>query len=201
MAIPVTTPLSDIQAVNLMLSTIGESPVNTLDGTVVEAERAQQILRQEILEVQSHGWHFNTEIEFELQPDVNGEIRIPDQYLSIDASKYETINVTQRGTRLYNIDDKTYVFTKPLKCDIVLGLPFSDLPQHARQYIIVRAARKFCEQFLGGELQAAFTDRDEKDAWKMFQKVEARHADYNIFSTYSTMRVLNRRPYGRIIRN
>ncbi len=201
-SLPTTVPLTELEVVNKMLFSIGESPVNTLDGSVLEAVQALNVLRNINLEVQSHGWHFNTEERFPLQPNIDKEIPIGVNVLSVDASKYEDWDVVQRGQRLYNRRDRTFQFDKEVLCDMTLGLPYDQLPQYARWYICVKATRQFCEGFLGGELQAAFTQRDEQDAWRMFLKVEGRQGDYNILTgSNAVQRVITRRPYNnRIVR-
>ena len=51
-----------LDAVNTMLSAIGEAPVNSLSSGLIEAEIAETILDTVNTEVQSMGWHFNTEL-------------------------------------------------------------------------------------------------------------------------------------------
>lgn len=201
-SLPTTVPLSELEVVNKMLFAIGESPVNTLDGSVVDAVQALTVLRNINLEVQSHGWHFNTETRFPLVPNSDGEIVVGLNVLAIDASKYQDFDVTQRGQRLYDRKNRTFKFDKEVLCDMTLGLPYDELPQYARWYICVAAVRQFTEGFLGGELQAAFTQADEQRAWKMFLKQEGRGADHNMLTgSYAVQRVTNRRPYnGRIVR-
>jgi hypothetical protein len=55
-------PTTELEAVNTMLNTIGEAPVNTLvNMTSVDASSALSILNSVNREVQSQGWFFNTE--------------------------------------------------------------------------------------------------------------------------------------------
>uniref|UniRef100_UPI0040473467 hypothetical protein n=1 Tax=Shewanella sp. TaxID=50422 RepID=UPI0040473467 len=53
---------SKLDAVNTMLSSIGEAPVSSLSSGLIEAEIAETILDTIDREVQSMGWHFNTEL-------------------------------------------------------------------------------------------------------------------------------------------
>ena len=60
MAIP--SSMTELEAVNILLTTIGEAPVNTLTGNqVTDVSIANQVLNEVSREVQSQGWHFNTE--------------------------------------------------------------------------------------------------------------------------------------------
>ena len=60
-----------LEAVNIMISVIGESPVNTLGGTSVPVTVIQsvQVLDETNKAIQSEGWHFNTEYDYPLIPD------------------------------------------------------------------------------------------------------------------------------------
>ena len=69
MALAKTTKL---EAINTMLSNVGEAPVNSLTGSLTnDVQLAQNILDEISREVQSAGWHFNTDKEVPLAPDSN----------------------------------------------------------------------------------------------------------------------------------
>ena len=56
------TSMTELEAVNVLLTTIGEAPVNTLTGNqVTDVTIANQVLTEVSREVQAQGWHFNTE--------------------------------------------------------------------------------------------------------------------------------------------
>ena len=59
-----TAATTELESVNIMLAAIGESPVNTLTGTLpADVVMAQSTLTEVNKEVQSEGWSFNTEID------------------------------------------------------------------------------------------------------------------------------------------
>ena len=98
-----------------------------------------------------------------------------------------------RGNRLYDRNGKTYTFTEPLKADLTTLLEFSDLPQAARHYITIRAARVFQQRVVGSDTLGNFTEKDEARALRAMRRYEARTADYNILtSNYSVMRTIDR---------
>ena len=67
--------MTELEAVNVLLTTIGEAPVNTLTGKqTTDVAIAQQVLNEVNREVQSRGWHFNTEYDVELIPDTSNNI-------------------------------------------------------------------------------------------------------------------------------
>lgn len=191
------TPTTELDAINIMLATIGESPINSLDAAtgVVDAVTARSILSEVSVQVQEEGWHFNTEEEFELSPALDTqEIYVPANAIEVDTSPYDSdYDVAIRGQRLYDRGNKTYVFTKSLKCDLTVLLEFNDLPQAARHYIAIRAARVFQQRVVGSDTLGSFTEKDEARALRSMRRYEARTADYNILtSNYSVMRVLDR---------
>jgi hypothetical protein len=62
---------TELEAVNAMLASIGEAPLDTLDGaTQSDVQTAINILRDTTREVQSEGWRFNTEFGFEIAPEL-----------------------------------------------------------------------------------------------------------------------------------
>ena len=191
------TLTSELDAVNIMLGTIGESPISSLDAStgVVDAVMARQILSEVSIQVQEMGWHFNTEENFELTPSATtGEISIPSNCVEVDTfgdDRY--LDVAIRGTRLYNRTDHTFVFSKSIKTELILLLEFSELPQSARHYITVRAARVFQQRVVGSETLGSFTERDEIRALTAFKRFEAKTADHNILTgNYSVMNIIDR---------
>lgn len=180
------TPTTELDAVNTMLSTIGESPINSLEGAagVVDAVIARQVLREISVQVQEEGWHFNTEKNFTLTPDAqDGSITVPGNCIQCDATgNTEFPDVVVRGQRLYNKIDHTFTFTKPLAVDMVILLDFQELPQAARHYITIRAARVFQQRVIGSQTLGAFTEKDEVRARAAVMKLNTETADTNILT-------------------
>lgn len=191
------TLTSELDAVNIMLGTIGESPISSLDAStgVADAVIARQVLSEVAVQVQEEGWHFNVEENFVLTPSTDtGNVFLPANCLEADTTGDDRLmDVAMRGRRLYDRTNHTFVFTKSIKANLVLMLEFDDLPQAARHYITVRAARVFQQRVVGSELLGTFSERDEVRARAALKRFEAKTADYNILtSNYSVMRVLDR---------
>lgn len=188
-------PTTELEAINTMLSTIGEAPVNTVeDNGIVDAVIARQILRSTSREVQARGWHFNTERGFLLTPDSEGFITLPPTVLRVDTvEESQDIDVVLRGNRLYDRRNHTFKFNKPIRVDAVILLPFDEIPEVAREYITIRAARIFQERVVGSDSLSSFSKNDELRALVALQEMEADTADYNILTdNYSVARVLSR---------
>lgn len=189
---------SELDAVNIMLGTIGESPINSLDAAtgVVDAVTARAILSEVSVQVQEEGWHFNTEYEFILTPSLDSkEIYVPANAIEVDASAYDRndIDVAIRGNRLYDRKNKTFQFLQDIKADLTILLEFNELPQAARHYITVRAARVFQQRVIGSDTLGSFTEKDEARALRSMRRYESKTADYNILTgNYSVMRTIDR---------
>ena len=174
--------LSELEAINLMLSTIGEAPVSTLNVTGdLNVSVARQVLYDVSREVQTEGWYFNTEVDYPLARTVDGYINIPTNTLSLDlAQSYDYLNVTQRGTRLYDRTNHTFIFTQDLKADIVLFLDWDSLPQPARQYVAIVSARRFQRRMLGSDLTESVTKDEELKARAQLDDADSWSRDFNM---------------------
>lgn len=188
---------SKLEAVNSMLGVIGESPVNTLGGTSVPVSvvTAENLLDEVTREIQSDGWHFNTEYDYEVVRDAStNKFVLPSNTLKIDteAGKYTDIDVVQRGVSLYDRKNHTDVFTQDLKVIITFQLDFTEMPEQFRYYVLVRASRKFANRFLGSQEIEAFTLRDEIEAKARAIESDSENADRTIFDNYDVQRVIDR---------
>ena len=186
-----------LNAVNIMISVIGESPVNTLGGTSVPVTvvQAESVLDETPRSVQSEGWHFNTEHEYVLTPDAGtSKINLPSNTLKVDLDPqlYTSNDPVQRGLTLYDRKNHTDVWTKEVKASITFELDFTDLPEQFRHYITVRSARIFGNRFLGSREIEGFSLRDEIEAKARAIDSDSENADMTIFDHYSVLRVLDR---------
>ena len=183
-------PLTELEAVNEILSTGSESPISTLDDTqVIDAALAQQILRTTSIEIQTQGWFFNEETEYPLTPDQDGHVILPRNTLKVDTSgDSATIDAISRGRRLYNKTDRTYEWDGDVTVDIVLGLAFDELPSSVRNYITIRAARKYQDRYFTDQALHSYTSDDEMRARVVVrqEEIDSRDSNYLTDSTFHT---------------
>lgn len=180
------TPMTKLDAVNGMLASIGQAPVNTLDVTGIRdvsiGELALDNVTREVLTI---GWHFNTEEEYELVPDGNGKIALPSNTLDLDPC-YDYLDFTIRdddGTlTLYDRVEHTFDLSdyNPLLVNIVWAFEFDQIPQCARNYIATRAARIFQSQVIGSDILFKFTELHEREALATLKRLEGRRKDRNM---------------------
>jgi hypothetical protein len=195
---------TELQAINSMLSTIGEAPVNDTDSGLVDAEIAETVLSEVSRSVQSVGWNFNSEPDVTVA-HITTEGASDENYVKLDANvlradlantetKYRSSKdeYVQRGVYMYNKVKHTKAIGKSLKLDLVKFLDFTDLPEVARRYITIKASRLFQERIVGSENLSAMNRADEDDALVALKEMEGENGDYNIFDDRSTYSVLDR---------
>ena len=185
-----TTPTvaqTKLDAVNLMLASIGQSPVNTLTGTLPkDVNKAVVALDSALREVLTQGWSFNSDYNYSMAVDGTGRIAVPAASLQIDPTSGEDYvprydPSAPAGMFLYDRDNNAFdEFTQTVKVNIVWAFEFEQVPQHARQYIATKAARKFQQGILGSAVLHQFTRDDEGEAYSTFRRVEHRQKRYNL---------------------
>jgi hypothetical protein len=188
-------PTTKLEAVNTLLATIGESPVNSLTSGLVEASLAEQTLDNVSRDVQSMGWAFNTDLKFNLTPNASNEIALPANCLHVDTTALRMSSesdLVQRGMRLYDRIKNTYTITDTIEVDIVVLLSFDEMPEAARRYATIRAARILQDRVLGSESLHSFNAADEQSAWVALSHNESDVKDLNIFDNYDTYSIINR---------
>ena len=114
--------------------------------------------------------------------------------VDLNINKYSptTYNVIKRGGFLFNKEGNTYVFDKALDARVILFLPFDELPESARRYITIRAARIFQDRLLGANTLHGFGIVDEQNAMAALRQEEADTADHSIFNNLDSYNIINR---------
>ena len=202
MAVAATT---ELECINIMLAAIGEAPINSLTGTLpVDARIAQSTLSEVNKSVQSEGWSFNTEIDVKLTRDNTGIIYLSTNVLRVDANihQHPTIDPIQRGLKLYDRQNNTYTFDEDLICTIVYFRDFDEIPEPARHYINIQAARKFVDRLVSDQSLRTYTLGDEQRARAILMETDLANGDHNllrgdpsltsIFDTYNPSSALIR---------
>ena len=175
-----------LEAINTMLDAAGESPVSTLESSgLADVAECQLVLDQVIRSVLEIGWTFNKEEDWDLVPDASGFINLPVNTLSFDVEQWNTksssADTVQRGLRLYDKKNHTFVFTETLTGEIVLLLTWDELPQAARSYIMIKAARIYQTRALGSDSQHKFSEAQELSAFAALRRHQVKKTDGNMF--------------------
>ena len=180
MAVAATT---ELQCINIMLAAIGEAPINSLVGLLpADAVTAQSTLLEANKSIQSEGWSFNTEIDVTFTRDGSNQINLPTNILRIDANvnHHPTIDPIQRGTKLYDRQNNKYEFDEDLICTVVYFRDFDEIPEPARHYINIQAARKFVDRIVSDQALRTYTQQDEQRARAILMETDLSNGDHNI---------------------
>jgi hypothetical protein len=196
MALPTLNllPLTELDSVNNLLLSIGQSPVNSLSVPgVKDVSIARMALHDTSREVQSRGWWFNTDTKWPLVPDINGNIVVPPSALEVYPSDGNSDIVT-RASKLYDKSRRSNVFDKAVECDLTWFLAYTDLPQNARKYIERRAGRIFQTNIVASQILYQFTKELEVEAFAEIERQNLKSQKLNWFTTgSSTNQIVNRR--------
>ncbi|WPH18226.1 hypothetical protein [Variovorax paradoxus] len=185
--------LSRLQAVNQMLTPVGEQVILVEFEGAGDYANCSAVLDAETLKVLAKGWAFNSEKEVEFIPDVDGKIAVPPETLQIDPSDRRE-DYVQRGSFLYDKINKTDVFTESVKCDVVRAFPFEDCPFMVQRIIVAQAAKVYQRSYVGSPQLDAFAQEERDEAGADALDAESDVDDYNILDN-ADLSYLNRRTY------
>ena len=205
---------TELDAVNSILMSVGESPVNTLTVQSPEVAIAQKTLQQVCREVLTEGWVFNTEKQYPITLDSNNHCIVPNDVLQIDLNQFKhlddfhVVKRTDNGVvKLYDMYEHRYNFENTsegkLYVDIIWMQDFEEIPQVFKDYITLRASRIASNRMISDQRAAELISADEQMARANAMEYDANQADYNIFNdqegrsnpagTYRPYKVLQRR--------
>lgn len=176
-----------LEAINQLLQAIRIAPIQSLAtaDTKQDAADAKFALDNASREIQLKGWEFNTEYDYVLSLEVGtGYAKVPNNTLSVRASRnYGTTKFTIRGNRLYNSTTHTYVWTEAPVVELVIALPYEDLPEAFKRYVIGKAAQMFCKPKLPSGATFQYTDQYLMEALRQAAEEDARQMDYDLTQT------------------
>lgn len=192
-----------LQAVNRILDSIGEDPVNDLDSGLPEAEKAETFLDDSSRRIQLMGWHCNTREDIVLTLDANDLFLLPDSTLKVDTvnprgarktsasptpSSY--VNASMRRSSddtkwvLYDVDNDSETWTNAglttLTVDIVQLIEFANLTPALQMYVFTDAAHRFQKSIMGSQVLASYTTEDLQKAEVSAVNEDMENEDDNI---------------------
>ena len=135
--------LTELEAVNRMLSAIPLGSVSSLSSPLDPvASQAVVVLAESRRWFLQMGWEFNREIDVTLSPNASNEIEVPHNYMAVRFTDKprDLRQVIQRGNRMYDRTNKTYTFTEDIHVDVLVDLPFTEIPAVAQEAIAAEAA-------------------------------------------------------------
>ena len=160
-----TVPITELDAVNILLAAVGEAAVSSLEtATTVDVTQAKNLISNINREVQQKGWHFNTEWDVVLSLDSDSRIPLGTSVLSV-----------------YDLDNNTFIWTTSINDAVTITLlDFEDIPQTARQYITTKAARVFQEEIIGQVSAETVNRQEEAEAYADLLDDEGERSGFNV---------------------
>jgi len=174
---------TELDAVNEMLSAIGQTPIATLEGgQSPDTISALDVLNRTNKKLQTRGWIFNSLPSVILTPDsLTGAIQIPINWLNwkpVDKSTWPLL--IERDGAFYDQENETAVFTQTIEFSVVELFPFENSPVSFQNWCLAKASSIFQDRFLGSASTAESLMRDEKEARIEFMKWENQQGGYTI---------------------
>ena len=171
-----------LQAVNTIISNIGQAPVTNLESGNPLVEMAEQILDEITIAVLAEGWEYNTERGYPFTPNSSNEIVIPDNVLQLDTKPGDGTQTVIRNGKLYDRVKHTYTFDGQQKLDVQWLFDFEDLPEAFKNYITIRAANVFAGRSVGSQEAVSFGQREETIARATLLEYDTQQGNYTIFA-------------------
>ena len=190
MTYPTYAVSTELDAVNQILSSVGQAPVTTLDLQNPEVGIVLNTLREVNKTIQSEGWHFNTEKHYKLTADsITFEIEYPENALSIDTYRdqhFDDYNPVRRNGKLYDKYNPTYEWkdgtnARELTCDIVWFWDFKEVPPSIQAYITAKSARLCAIRMIGDPQIWQLLEQNEIATRAVALEQETKQGDYSIF--------------------
>ena len=178
----IITPSNELDAVNEILSSVGSSPVNSLEDDLnVDVLNAKRILKATSIEIQSRGYVFNTLNNVYLSPDSDtGLVPYARDYIRVFTTGYKLVD---RSGYFFDLVSSTNEFPEGLTVgELVKELPFEELPVIFRKYITVRAARVFQMRYLTSGDVDAHLQLEESAAYADVVDYELMTGNYNVLN-------------------
>lgn len=170
-----------LEAINIMLSCIGQSPINTLEGTKNSFTiEALNLLDNEVKAIQLRQWDFNSEEHYLLSPDTDGYIHIPNNITRIKIPQIYKNQYIIRNNKVYDKLHHTFIIGNPLLVTVIFALTFDECPEVVKQYITMSAAYKFTKRTLGSQAPCIYTQEDLIEARQAMEEAELDMGNYTL---------------------
>lgn len=178
-----------IDAVNRVLSSIGDSPVNTIEKPKnVNVINAIRILNQISRQEQAKGWSFNINKKYVLNADSETNmITWSSFYLNLKGSNGSLV---KKGDFVYNFNTQSFFFPSSVTVEATLLLPLDELPEPMRTFIIDKASVDFQVKYLGDPNLTQMLMQVLKESNKTLNEYEIENTDANILQNADVMAIV-----------
>ena len=199
------TPLTDLDAINEMLASVGQAPLTSIDTTTdlyrkvgsdykqivlptnPDVAMAQQNLLEVSRRVQSEGWSFNREYNYPITPEAKTKrIFYADNQLQLDlaAGRYEYGNkdTVRREGCLYERNNHTFEWTESVVyCDVLWYYDWQDIPRPIQDYVIKKASAQFSMRVIGDPNLYKVLQEEANQCRTYALEYDTQQGDYTFF--------------------
>lgn len=182
--------ITKLEAINIILSSIGNDPIDTIDENVdIDVTNAVNLLEKISRNTQRQGWDFNKGV-YTLYPDTNTQkIRWDNRILKFTSSNG---TYAKRGDYLYDITNQTFKFSDKVELEVIMVVDFEDLPDCFKNYITAQAAIEFQQKYLGDESISNILQYNMQEAKADIVQYDMDMGDYNMLRLTNIAEVLTR---------
>ncbi len=210
MAIQISTD-TELSAVNSILGSIGQAPITSLTHNPPDPDPLENpeisfiknLLDEVSKDVQTTGWHFNTQNRVKIEPDANGHFIIPANAILFDISEGQidrNRDVVRKDGKLFDLVHNTDVFTQGFYFDIISLYQFVDLPPAIQRYVIARASVRAATQLVTNADLVKLLQMEEQQARANAMEYETEQGDHSFFGLPQQSSYRAYQPYKALIR-
>ena len=197
MATTTTDEQRKLNAINEILASVGQAPVNTLEETNPDVAIIQNTFDRVTREVQSEGWSFNKWYKYKLTREASGtykdHIIWPTDALQVDLiqedypDKHSVWRRKDNKRFLFDVykdaeDDKNgFEWTDDVYVEVTWELEWKDLPTVIQDYITARSAAVVSSRIVGDAGQYQMAQQKEVYCRAMALEYECNQGDYTYF--------------------
>lgn len=190
-----------LDAINLCMRAIGREGVDSEQSGDLDAEDAAKMLDIVSQRLQSNrggGWWYNREPNWNLAPDTNGEVNLPNNTLSVlqcYGFNERKVPLTARAGKLYSTWNHTFDLRSHvnasgrIRVTIVAFLPFEHLPVNVRMQVAYTTAAEFIAAKDGDKTQLQYCQSLAMQMTSEIQSEETSQLRLNMLVHNPTQRV------------
>ena len=171
--------LTELEAMNQILSVTGDSPVSSVSSTYEQAVVARRILLEVSKEKQAQGYWFNEIEEMYIVQDEDGFINLPAETIRCEIPR-DSGDLVQRGLRIFNKKDNTYVINDSVYVNLVTELDWNLLPQSFRQVVVAYASLRYNSEYFGSPVVENTIKSDLYSKEILLQQEDVANRDINM---------------------
>ena len=174
--------MTELEAINTLLSVIGESPVDALPSLttadITDAALARKTLTEVKRDVLAEGWSWNTDIGYPITKNASNEFALPSDTLRVTfhPSSYPYMEYVQRGLKVYDKNLRKFNFgdvvDKVTVNELIRNIDWDQCPHAGQQYITIRSARIYSDRFINSNVIYQYTIADEEYARNQLIRAE-----------------------------